>query len=113
MRYGSHKKLTPEAQITYGIRSLLNQFGIFHWKHWGGPMGTKGVSDIIGCYKGRMLAIEIKSEKGRVTADQQYFLDQVNKAGGLGFVAKSIDDVIRELNLNKSSMGEYLTSRGC
>ena len=62
-------------------------------------MGEKGISDIIGCYQGRFIAIEIKSPKGIVSPGQRAFLDKVNDAGGRGFVARSIEDVINGLNL--------------
>lgn len=46
-----------------------------------------------------MIAIELKGPKGVVTPAQQLFIDRVNAAGGLAFVAKSIDDVINNLGL--------------
>ena len=91
-------KITEHA-LTLGIRQLLNMHRIWHFKHWGGPMGEKGVSDIIGCHNGRMFAIEIKTQAGRVTPYQQRFLDRVNDAGGIGFVARSIEDVVEGLGL--------------
>lgn len=57
----------------------------------------RGTADILGIYKGKFLAIEVKSEKGRPSIHQKIFLEQVNKEGGLGFIARSIDDVEREL----------------
>lgn len=91
-------KITEHA-LTLGIRQLLNMHRIWHFKHWGGPMGEKGVSDIIGCHNGRFLAIEIKTERGRVTPHQQRFIDRVNAAGGIGFVARSIEDVTYHLGI--------------
>jgi hypothetical protein len=88
-----------EKAITQAIRGLLKSLGIFHWKNHGGPMGAKGVSDILGCYQGRMLAIEVKTDRGRLSDDQQRFIDNVNAAGGLAFVARSIDDVIVSLGV--------------
>ena len=93
------KKLTPEGQLTASVRSLLRAAGIFHYKHWGGPMGYPGVADIIGCYKGRMIAIELKSPTGKPTPEQERFIQNVNEAGGIAFVARSIDEVIDGLNL--------------
>ena len=87
-------KPTAEAALTRAIRGLLNSLGVWHWKNHGGPMGAKGVSDILGCYMGRMLAVEIKSPNGKLSEDQQRFIDNVNAAGGIGFVARSVDDVI-------------------
>lgn len=53
----------------------------------------RGVSDILGCWCGRFFAIEVKSKNGRVTPEQQSFIDDVNAIGGVAFVARSIDDV--------------------
>ena len=62
-------------------------------------MGFPGVSDIIGCYNGRMIAIELKAPKGVVSDAQQAFIDRINEAGGIAFVARSLDDVIEGLGL--------------
>ena len=92
------KKPKPkEADITRQIRNYLMIRRIWHWKHWGGPMSPKGVSDIIGIYKNRFLAIEIKTEKGKVTKHQARFLKAVEDNGGIAFVARSVEDVIEKL----------------
>jgi Holliday junction resolvase len=93
------KPPTAEAQLTRSIRQLLRSLGIFHWKVWGGPMSTPGVPDIIGCFKGRLIGIEIKSEKGVVSEYQKEFIENINRAGGLAFVARSLEDVIEGLGL--------------
>lgn len=92
-------KQQTEAEITRAIRSLLKTLGVWHFKHWGGPMSAKGVSDILGICNGKFLAIEIKREGGTLTPEQQGFLDRVCKEGGTGFVARSVDDVIRGLGV--------------
>lgn len=88
-----------EKQITHAIRGLLRSLGIFHWKEHGGLGSAPGVPDIVGCYQGRMLAIEVKTDRGRVSEHQQRFIDNINAAGGLAIVARSIDDVIVALGL--------------
>ena len=93
------KPPTPEAMLTRSVKSLLRAAGIFHFKHWGGPMGYPGVADIIGCYKGRMIAIELKSPNGKATPDQERFIQNVNDAGGIAFIAKTLDEVIEGLGL--------------
>jgi len=93
------KPPTPEAILTRSVKQLLKAAGIFHYKHWGGPMGYPGVADIIGCYQGRMIAIELKSPNGKATPDQERFIQNVNDAGGIAFVARSIDEVIEGLGI--------------
>lgn len=78
--------------------------------------GVKGMSDVIGvvpwcmarmvpvwaghephwahsCQIGRTLAIEVKSATGKPTPEQVAFLAAVVRAGGIAFVARSLDDV--------------------
>lgn len=53
----------------------------------------KGTADILGIYKGKFLAIEVKSASGRLSEHQKIFLNQVKENGGIAIVARSIDDV--------------------
>ena len=82
-----------EKDITSRIRLWLGVSGIFHWKVWQGLGSQKGVADIIGIYKGRPLAIEVKTEKGKLSQHQSRFLDIWRREGGIAIVARSIDDV--------------------
>ena len=61
-------------------------------------LAPAGVSDIIGMtIDGHFFAVEVKAGKNRPTPRQQEFVDQVNKDGGLAFVAWSVDDCIEVL----------------
>lgn len=54
----------------------------------------RGTADILGVLPGgRFLAIEVKSKTGRLSMHQKMFIEAVNAYGGLGFVARSIEDV--------------------
>lgn len=57
----------------------------------------RGVSDILGVLDGRFVAIEVKKPGGKVSEHQQNYLDRINKEGGIGFVAYSVEDVTKEL----------------
>ncbi len=56
-----------------------------------------GISDIIGVYRGRFLAIEVKRKGNKPTDDQRAFLERVDKEGGIAIVAYSVDDVVNAL----------------
>lgn len=83
-----------------GHRVLRNNVGVLQDKRgqyvrYG--LGT-GSSDLVGFTNtGRFLAIEIKTATGRATPEQQNFIDQVNKVGGLAFIARSVQDVVDKL----------------
>lgn len=97
------KPKISEREITYSIRSLLKQFGILHWKVHQGLGSTPGISDIIAVEPktGRIICIEVKTEKGVLSEHQTRFLQNINEAGGIGFVARSLEDVIEKLGLQK------------
>lgn len=59
----------------------------------------KGVADIIGIHKpsGKFIAIECKKERSYPSKEQKWFLETINKFGGIAFVARTIDDLIENL----------------
>lgn len=72
--------------------------------------GWRGCSDIIGQLKdGRLLACEVKAPKGKLRVEQQLFIDQVNHAGGVAFMARNYLDVQEALQATqlKQSIGRY------
>lgn len=81
------------------IRQLLDVCGIFHYNAWGGPMSPKGVPDLICCQNGRFIGIEVKTITGKISPEQLEFIRRINEAGGLAFVARSLDDIIETLQL--------------
>lgn len=92
--------VTTEADVTRQIRDVLKACRIFHWKQWQGPMSQpKGVSDILGIYEGKLLAIEIKRPGREPSDDQLEFLAKVNAQGGIGFWTDNVETVIKTLGL--------------
>lgn len=60
-----------------------------------------GSCDLIGWYLGRFLAVEVKTEEGKLTEDQKNFIEAVNAGGGIAFVARSVDEFIKKLEVVK------------
>lgn len=87
-----------EADIVAQIRSLLQTLRVIHWKNWGGPLGERGVPDLIGTMQGgRMLLIEVKTARGVVSPEQEAFIERHADAGALAFVARSSREVLERL----------------
>lgn len=96
-----------EKDIQKDILDYLRYRGIFCWKQNnagirkpdGGyiPTGLRGVSDILGIFNGKFLAIEVKQPGNSLSTQQSDFLSMVNEKGGIGFVAYSIDDIDKHL----------------
>jgi hypothetical protein len=57
-----------------------------------------GSSDLIGITDhGSFLACEVKAPKGRPTEGQESFIDMVKRLGGIGVIAKSVEDFTNAL----------------
>lgn len=105
------KLIASEREIQKVILDYLQLKGINAWRTNSGiqfstykdrsyitRLAPRGTPDIIGFLNnGKFLGIEIKKPGGIVSDDQNIFIDKINKAGGLAFVAFSLDDVIKKL----------------
>jgi penicillin-binding protein-related factor A (putative recombinase) len=59
-----------------------------------------GTSDILGVFRGKFLAIEVKRPSNKVrSADQDNFIENIKIHGGVAFYATSIEDVKAGLGL--------------
>lgn len=102
-----------EKEIESQILSYLWYNKVFCWKNNSvgiydaakqayrkpGRFFVPGVADILGLYANRFLAIEVKSVTGKLTHNQEFFLNEVTYHGGIAFVARSIDDIDKKLFL--------------
>jgi hypothetical protein len=68
--------------------------GLFFWKEHGGQFGTSGLPDIVCCYKGRFIGLEVKTDKGKTTVLQEVTLRRIRNAGGIVAVVRSVDEVL-------------------
>ena len=59
---------------------------------------SPGCSDILCCYRGAYIALEVKRPGKKATPKQEGFLAAVRKAGGIGAVVTSVGDVERILD---------------
>ena len=100
-----------ERDLVDAIKKYLASLGsdVFFWKEHGGPYGTSGVPDIICCYKGRFLGLEVKLPSGKLTELQKRAIEKINRAGGIACRVESVDDVqavIARADLERRSLRE-------
>ena len=101
------KKLT-EQQIQNAILDYLNLCPGVYWRNNStgvydpvkkcfrrtSKFHRNGIADILGIRSdGTFVAIEVKTEKGRLTDNQKSFLKDIEDNNGVAFVARSIEDV--------------------
>jgi len=69
-----------------------------------GPWSKGGISDIVGCYRGRSLAMEVKRRTEEPTALQTEYLNNNVRAGGFSAVVRSVADVKEVLKRVKNQI---------
>ena len=93
-----------EAKIQAQILKTLREAGAYTFKTIVSSAG--GVPDVIACYRGMFIAIEVKSVKGKASELQKVNLEWIRQAGGIAIVARSADEVrklLTELPINRIS----------
>lgn len=87
-----------EKNIENKIKSYLKSKGAYYFKHHGNQFSQVGVPDIIVCYKGKFIGIEVKNETGKTSPLQDINLKMINDAGGIGIVARCVEDVSKVID---------------
>lgn len=111
---------TPESIVSTEVNAALSRFGVTHWRNNTGVLidrngrpvifglcpgssdrigirTVKITSDMVGQTIGQFVACEIKSAIGKPSLLQRQFIKLINDAGGLGFVARNMEDVLDNL----------------
>ncbi len=58
----------------------------------------RGILDIIGCWEGKYVELEVKTERGRLSPEQKARIEEITRAGGIAEVVRSVEDVHRVFN---------------
>lgn len=104
-----------ESQLQDGIRLALGQMpdvtlwrnNVGHAVMKGGARVTFGVggpggSDLIGMFRGRFLAVEIKTPRGRQSPEQRQFQQLVESKRGIYLMPRSVQHAIDMLEALRS-----------
>ena len=87
--------MTPETrlvnQMVRKLKALKRQGHPIWWlKIHGSPMQRAGVPDLLICFGGRFVAIEVKTPEGKVTRLQKHTIEQIKAADGGTYVCRSV-----------------------
>lgn len=102
------REAVTESQLQDAIRLVLNHPDGCWWRNNIGVaerrgftirfgVGGPGGADLIGLFRGRFVAIEIKTPTGRQSPEQRQFQQLVERKGGTYVVLRSVDDAERWL----------------
>ncbi|MCL2293794.1 MAG: VRR-NUC domain-containing protein [Spirochaetes bacterium] len=108
----SKRYSSPEKTVVKECLEYLRLMGIYAWRNNTGAVkidgnrflnfGLPGSSDITGILKGGIfIAVECKSDKGKLSEQQKIFMAKIKEQGGLAVLAHSFKDVEKALIENK------------
>lgn len=80
--------LTPGAAAT-----RLNNTGVWDEKKraFRGSRMTKGIADVLICFRGRYIEVEVKAGKDKLSLHQLARKQEIERAGGVYFEARSTE----------------------
>ena len=84
---------TPEAELKKDIKRYLDGIGAYWSMIKGGAHSKPGDPDMIACVRGRFVGIEAKTYDGVQSNIQKMRQRQIEDAGGIYVLARSVDDV--------------------
>lgn len=108
------KRKALERDILADCLVWLRLAGYLHWRMPIGPVMRGGGSqakrfskspisgfpDICGILKiraGILFAVELKTEDGILKNHQKIWIERIQKAGGIAFVARSLEEMVQKL----------------
>jgi len=94
-----------ESDIQAAIRDYLRWTGWFVIRHHQTLGSHKGLADLQAIKGGRVVMIEVKTSRGRLSSDQLGFDREWTEHGGTYIVARSIEDVERALRELQQGVG--------
>ena len=98
-----------EKEYQKGVTDLRDFFG-WRWYHtWNSRRSPAGFPDIVAVHpEGGAIFIELKAERGRLTAPQREWLDELNAAGAKAYLWRDgeteWDEVFGVLDVEKRAI---------
>ena len=86
-----------EVDIQAQIRDYLRWKGWFVVKIHQSLGSYRGIADLVAVKDGHTVWIEVKTPNGRLSKYQKQFRDDIRAHGGIYLVARSVDDIEKEL----------------
>lgn len=92
--------MATEKKIENQIKTFMrDELGAYVVKYHGNRFSQAGVPDILACWNMLFIGIEVKAPGEEPTPLQKHNIKQIIKAGGIAFVAESLEQVKENLGV--------------
>ena len=90
---------TEESKLEQEVEKFMGEKRIWQLARFQAQYNQNGLPDRLYLYKGLLLGLELKTDKGVPTTLQLRKLKEINNNGGLGIIVRSADDVKRLIEI--------------
>lgn len=94
----------PENLLTAAIVRRLKVRGAWSYKVHADGYSPSGVPDLLVCYRGRFVALEVKIPPNTLTKIQEHTIKQIALAGGFAAEARTVEEVGHILDIIDSDI---------
>jgi hypothetical protein len=77
-----------ESRFQSKVIKWFESIGGYVVNIWGGGYQRAGIPDLLICYKGRFVALELKTYMGKVHELQRYNISEIHNAGGFARILR-------------------------
>ena len=84
---------TPEGKVKTQLVKMLKEMKVWYFFPANNGFGKSGLPDVIICWYGRFIGVEVKSPKCRPTVLQWQCGTAIQEAGGVWRVVRNDDDI--------------------
>lgn len=90
---------TEESKLEQEVEKFMREKRIWQLARFQAQYNQNGLPDRLYLYKGLLLGLELKTDKGVPTTLQLRKLKEINDNGGLGVIIRSADDIKRLIEI--------------
>lgn len=83
-----------ESNIQRKIIAALRERGAYVFKAVGSPLQQRGTPDLLVCYQGAFIALEIKVPGQQATPLQEYEMKKIRAAGAVAETVTSVEEAL-------------------
>jgi hypothetical protein len=84
---------TPESKVKAKTVEMLKAMRAWYFFPGNNGFGKSGIPDIVICWYGRFIGVEVKSAKGKPTDLQMRTGAQIQEAGGKWLIVRNPEDI--------------------
>ena len=88
-----------ESTLQRRIIATLREHGAYVFKAVGSPLQQRGTPDLLVCWQGHFIALELKQPGEKATPMQEHEMKKVQEAGGVAMVVVSVGEVLQCLTM--------------